>query len=574
MNQGHAVSKGIGIGKVLVYQHFVPTVEPVILDSQLSEQTYQTYLDIKTKANDEIKQIVELLVSKNDEKSKIFEAHLEIINDVAMEETIENFIKVEHYGHIYAIDEAYKMFIEMLETVEDDLIRERIADLKDVRNRLLRLAYHVPEKNLSRLFEKTIVVALDLFPSDTATLDRSMVEALVTEVGGPTSHTAIIAKSYQIPAILGVKDAMQAYQDGDTLIVDAIDNNLILNPDEATLKIYIERKEEFTQKQNILKTYLDKTPITKDGVRIDVTLNIGSASKEELALEPYVDGVGLFRSEFLYMENTHLPTEAEQYEVYKRALEGYKGKPVILRTLDIGGDKTLSYMALPKEDNPFLGLRAVRLCFAHLDIFKTQLRAAYRASVHGNLWLMFPMVGSMDDIYKIKSVIEEVKKDLDRDQIPYSKEVKIGVMIEIPSIILVIDHVAKVCDFASIGTNDLCQYLTAVDRMNNLVSSYYQSYSPSMIRILKMAIDGFNQAGKPISVCGELGGDLIAAPILMGLGMKKLSMSKSSIAPIKHLIVKNDMNTFKTLAEKALKLDTEQAVIDLVNKTLKEASHD
>lgn len=574
MNQGHAVSKGIGIGKVLVYQHFVPTVEPIIIEPALCEQTYQTYLDIKTEANAEIEQIVELLVSKNDEKSKIFEAHLEIINDVAMEETIENFIKTEHYGHIYAIDKAYKMFIEMLETVEDDLIRERIADLKDVRNRLIRLAYHVPEKNLSRLFEKTIVVALDLFPSDTATLDRNMVEAIVTEVGGPTSHTAIIAKSYQIPAILGVKDAMQSFQDGDTLIVDALENNLILNPNEDTLKNYLERKEKFTQKQNILKTYLDKTPVTKDGVRMDVTLNIGSASKEELALEPYVDGVGLFRSEFLYMENTHLPTEAEQYEVYKRALEGYKGKPVILRTLDIGGDKTLSYVALPKEDNPFLGLRAVRLCFAHLDIFKTQLRAAYRASVHGNLWLMFPMVGSMDDIYKIKSVIEDVKQDLDREHIPYSKDVKIGVMIEIPSIILVIDHVAKACDFASIGTNDLCQYLTAVDRMNTLVSSYYQSYSPSMIRILKMAIDGFNQAGKPISVCGELGGDLIAAPILMGLGMKKLSMSKSSIAPIKHLIVKNEMKTFQTLAEKTLTLDTEQAVIDLVNKTLKEASHD
>ncbi|MCV2232689.1 phosphoenolpyruvate--protein phosphotransferase [Paracholeplasma manati] len=574
MEKGHAVSKGIGIGKVLIYQQFIPQVEPTIIEDTMVEQTYQDYLDIQAKANQEIEQIVQLLISKQDEKHKIFEAHLEIINDVAMAETIENFIKTEHYGHIYAIDEAYKMFIEMLETVDDDLIRERIADLKDVKNRLLRIAYHVPEKNLSRLFEKTIVVALDLYPSDTATLDRNMVEAIVTEVGGPTSHTAIIAKSYQIPAILGVKDAMKTYNDGDTLIVDALSNELILNPTDAVIQNYIERKKRHLEQQNILKTYLDKTPITKDGIKVDVTLNIGSASKEEIALEPYVDGIGLFRSEFLYMENTHLPTEDEQYEVYKRALEGFKGKPVILRTLDIGGDKTLSYMALPKEENPFLGLRAVRLCFAHLDIFKTQLKAAYRASVHGNLWLMFPMVGSMDDIHKIKSVIEEVKSDLDSQQIPYSKDVKIGVMIEIPSIILVIDHVAKAVDFASIGTNDLCQYLSAVDRMNPLVSSYYQSYSPSMIRILKMAIDGFNAAGKPISVCGELGGDLIAAPILMGLGMKKLSMSKSSLAPIKHLIVHHTMDTFKSLAQKAVTLETEKEVIELVQKTLQEASHD
>jgi phosphotransferase system enzyme I (PtsI) len=573
MEKGHAVSKGIGIGKVLIYQQFVPTVEKAFITPENALKTYQIYADIKAKANQEIEQIVQLLLSKKDEKHKIFEAHLEIINDVAMEETIESFIKVEHYGHIYAIDEAYKMFIEMLETVEDDLIRERIADLKDVRNRLLRIAYNVPEKNLSRLFEKTIVVALDLYPSDTATLDRSMVEAIVTEVGGPTSHTAIIAKSYQIPAILGLENAMQLFNDGDTVIVDALDNQLILNPEASVLVQYEQRKQKHIEKVNILKTYQDKTPITSDGFRIDVTLNIGSASKEELALEPYVDGVGLFRSEFLYMENTHLPTEDEQYEVYKRALVGFHGKPVILRTLDIGGDKTLSYMALPKEENPFLGLRAVRLCFSHLDIFKTQLKAAYRASVYGDLWLMFPMVGSMDDIHKIKSVIEEVKIDLDRQNVPYSKTVKIGVMIEIPSIILVIDHVAKACDFASIGTNDLCQYLTAVDRMNPLVSSYYQSYSPSMIRILKMAIDGFNQAGKPISVCGELGGDLIAAPILMGLGMKKLSMSKSSIAPIKHLIIKNSMKTFKDLAQKALTLETEKEVIDLVKKTLEEASH-
>lgn len=568
--RGHAVSKGIGIGRVLIYKQFEPKIEVSFIQDDSLLLEYNKYLEIKEKANKEIALIVTNLKEANDDKYKIFDAHLEILNDVALLEVVEANILNEKMALDYAVSEAFQMFIELLETVEDDLIKERIADLKDVKNRIIRIAKGVQEKNLSRLSGPTIIVANDLFPSDTATLDRRHVEAIITEVGGVTSHTAIIAKSYLIPAILGATGAMSELKDGDLVIVDAVSNNIIVSPSEKILSDYLALKKTFTDKQNILKTYLNRSPITKDGHKIDVTLNIGSASEEELDYNQYVDGVGLFRSEFLYMENNHLPTEEEQFVVYKKALTGFKDKPVILRTLDIGGDKTLSYMTLPKEDNPFLGLRAVRLCFEHEDIFRTQLRAAYRASVYGDLWLMFPMVGSIDDIKRIKAFIEVVKQELDKEKLAYSKNVKIGVMIEIPSIILVIDHVAKLVDFASIGTNDLCQYLSAVDRMNPLVSSYYQNYSPSMFRIMKMAIDGFTKTGKPISVCGELGGDLLAAPILIGLGMKKLSMSKSSIAPIKSLIINNDYKTFEALAQKAIELETEQEILDLVKKTIKE----
>ncbi|MBN2300399.1 MAG: phosphoenolpyruvate--protein phosphotransferase, partial [Acholeplasmataceae bacterium] len=499
---------------------------------------------------------------------KIFGAHLEILNDIAVAEEVSNQIRDMKYSYRYAIKNVYDMFIEMLSQVDDPLIKERVADLKDVRNRLLRISDGVAESNLSLLDQPSIVIAQDLYPSDTATLDRKNVQAIITEVGGMTSHTAIIAKSYEIPAILGVDHLLEEVKQNEWMIVDAIKGIIYINPDNETIESYKNKQKEFLFKQEIIKKYIDVKPVTKDGTKIEVSLNIGSASKEELENEAFVDGVGLFRSEFLYMENSQMPTEDQQFEVYKKALVKFNKKPVILRTLDIGGDKELSYLELPKEDNPFLGNRAIRLCFDHLEMFKTQLRAALRASVFGNLWLMFPMVGSMDDILRLKEIVEEVKSDLDKKNIEYNPSFKFGVMIEIPSIIMIADHVAEAVDFASIGTNDLCQYLTAVDRMNPMVSKYYQSYAPSMFRVIKMAIDAFDKANKPLSVCGESGGDLIAAPILIGLGMRKLSMNKSSVAGIKQMITTHTIDQLEEIANKAISLKTEAEVVDYVKSQL------
>lgn len=568
ISKGNAVSKGIGIGFAYLYKQYVAVkTETLILESQVDSEVLK-YQKTRAQAEREIEGIRQFLEDKKDEKSKIFTAHLDILNDVAIAEEIENFIRNEKYSYPYAIHSVYDMFIGMLSAVEDDLIKERVADLKDVRNRLIRISDNVEEANLARLSRPSIIFAEDLYPSDTATIDRTMVEAIVTEVGGQTSHTAIIAKSYEIPAILGVDQVMHQVKHGDFIIVDAIANKIIINPEPIVIETYQQKQKAYRAKLELTKAYLDQKPITKDNIKVEVSINIGSASQDELSFEKYVDGVGLFRSEFLYMENTHMPTEEEQFVVYKKALEAFGKKPLILRTLDIGGDKELSYMTLPKEENPFLGSRAIRLCFDHMDVFKTQLRAALRASIYGNLWLMFPMVGSLDDVHQIKEVVESVKSELDLDGIPYSANHKIGIMIEIPSIILVADHVAKEVDFASIGTNDLCQYLTAVDRMNPLVSKYYQSYSPSMFRIIKMAVDAFNVHHKPISVCGELGGDPVAAPVLLGLGMRKLSMSKTSVPLIKKIITTHEMNEFTEVAQHVLNLKTEKEVIEYVKSRL------
>jgi len=568
IQKGNAVSKGIGIGRVYIYKQYIPNINEEIIDVSLIDQELEKYVNVKKQAFLEITQIQKFLEDKNDEKSKIFGAHLEILSDVAVIEEVNSQIKEMHYSFRYAVKNVYDMFIDMLSQVEDELIKERVADLKDVRNRLLRISDGVPESNLSLLDQPSIVIAQDLYPSDTATLDRKNVQAIITEVGGMTSHTAIIAKSYEIPAILGADHLLEEVKQNEWMIVDAINGKIIINPDNETVESYKNKQKDFLFKQEIVKKFISVKPVTKDGVKVDVALNIGSASQEELDNEPFVDGVGLFRSEFLYMESAQMPTEDAQYEVYKKALVGFKGKPVILRTLDIGGDKELNYLDLPKEDNPFLGNRAIRLCFDHMNMFKTQLRAALRASVYGNLWLMFPMVGSMDDIYKLQAILDEVKKDLTDKNIKYNPDFKFGVMIEIPSIIMIADHVAEIVDFASIGTNDLCQYLSAVDRMNPMVSKYYQSYAPSMFRVIKMAIDAFDKAGKPLSVCGESGGDLIAAPVLIGMGMRKLSMNKSSVAGIKRMITSHQMSELENIANHVLSLKTEDEVVSYVKSKL------
>ncbi len=568
IHKGNAVSKGIGIGRAYIYKPYIPHIrEEFISDSDIDKEL-ETYEKVKHQAQKEISNIQKFLEENDDDKSKIFDAHLEILNDILIAEEMNKQIKGVKHSYRYGIKNVYGMFIKMISEVDDPLIKERVTDLKDVRNRLLRISDGVPESDLSLLNQSSIIIAQDLYPSDTATLDRKHVQAIITETGGMTSHTAIIAKSYEIPAILGVNRLMEEITQNDWTIVDAMNGIIYVNPDNETIELFKNKQKDFLFKQEIIKKYINTKPLTKDGTIIEISLNIGSASDEELENEPYVDGIGLFRSEFLYMENTQMPSEDQQFEVYKKALIKFKKKPVILRTLDVGGDKALSYLDLAKEDNPFLGNRAIRLCFNHIEMFKTQLRAALRASIFGNLWLMFPMVGSMDDIYKLKKIVEEVKEGLKKRNIEYDPKFKFGIMIEIPSIIMIADHVADVVDFASIGTNDLCQYLTAVDRMNPMVSTYFQSYAPSMFRVIKMAIEAFNKANKPLSVCGESGGDLIAAPILIGLGMRKLSMNKSSIAEIKRMIKSNTIEHLESIANHAISLKTEVEVVDYVKSQL------
>jgi len=566
--KGNPVSKGIAIGKVYVYESYSPVVTEKTFDPSRTDEFLQRYEETKKLAESELRKIHDMLSDREPEKAKIFAAHIDIVYDDAITEEIIDAIRSEHVEPDYAIERVYSTYIKMVSKARDPVIRERAADLCDVKNRLLRIWNGVGERNLSVLEEPVIVAAYDLLPSDTATIDRKNVLAIITETGSFTSHSAIIAKSYEIPAILGIPSLMSFIRHGETAIVDAIAGELITQPDKGTLDHYSQVQERFRIESEKTKAYLDKDPLTKDGTRIDIGLNIGSGNDDELEKAPYADFVGLFRTEFLFMSGESMPTEEQQFEVYKNILTRFRDKPVYLRTLDIGADKTLPYLDLPAEDNPFLGCRGIRLCFERPDIFKIQLRAALRASLYGSLCIMLPMVSCIEDIRKAKEMIEEIKKELHAESIPFSDNVKIGVMIEVPSAALIADLIAKEADFASIGTNDLCQYINATDRLNPAVAKYYQSYHPALFRLIEFVISSFHREGKPISVCGELGGDPKAIPVLVGLGLRKLSMSFSAVASAKAVLSSFTVKQMTEIAQRVKELPTSDDVAEYLTKVL------
>ena len=559
--KGNPVSEGIAVGKAYLYQPYVPQVTEGEIPEDQAPAAVARYEKLLEGAKQELSAIRDRLEKAGDgDKAKIFTAHQDILFDVAMDEDIRDKITYDFMTPEWAIHKVYEKFIKILNKAKDDLIRERVADMRDVKNRLLRIAAGVPEKNLAALGEPVIVVAHDLLPSDTATLDRKNVLALVTEIGGATSHSAIIARSYEIPALLGVDGAMENLSHGQEIAVDAVEGLLVADPSGEVKADFAKKREAFLKRREEEKKFLGVEPRMADGTLLPVHLNVGSANDQELAAEKYTDGVGLFRTEFIYMGKEQLPTEDEQYEIYKKVLTAFGDRPVTIRTLDIGGDKKLQCMELPVEENPFLGNRALRLCFSMPEVFLTQLRAALRASVHGNLWIMFPMVGSMDDIRRAKAFVQQAKDQLDAQGVPYSPNVKLGIMVEIPSIALVADLAAKEVDFASIGTNDLTQYSTAVDRMNPALREYYQSYHPALFRLIGYVVESFAKEGKPVSVCGEMGGDPYAAAVLAGLGMSKLSMGSASVARIKKMLSGLTMEKARELAAKARSLPTNDEV--------------
>lgn len=557
--KGNPVSRGIALGKIFVYKAFKADVHESYFTAGKEDEYFQKFRDAVRVAEKELNDIVEKMAVESPDKAKIFSAHAEILMDEEVEDGVREMVYENHAMPDYAVDEVYSQFAEMLEKAKDPLIAARAADLRDVRNRVLRILKGEKENNLANLRENCVVVAHDLLPSDTATMDRQRVMAIITEVGGATSHTAILARSYRIPALLGVSEATEILKNGDSVIVDALKGTVLLEPDKDTTREYQEKLAEFIKDERETNEYLDKIPLIASGERYSVGLNIGGTAPDEAF--KYVDFVGLFRTEFLYMGSDYMPSEQEQFEAYKRVLANAMGNPVTLRTLDIGGDKTLRYMALPKEDNPFLGNRALRLCLQHMDLFKTQLRAALRASAFGNLQIMFPMVGTMDDIRAANKVVEEVKAELREKGIAFDEKVKVGIMIEIPSIALISDLAAKEVDFGSIGTNDLTQYLHAVDRMNPSITGYYQSMSPSMFRILGKVFEEYNKAGKPISVCGELAGNPMGALVMFGLGLRKFSMNGANIGRVKRTLSLFTLKETEEIARKVQQMDTEAEVI-------------
>lgn len=556
--KGNPVSPGLAIAKAYLYEPLEIEVTEGYFEPDTVEEELNMFRDAHARTREELENLYNMLKKSDEEKAKIFLAHMEILEDEEILEEIQMAIEEEWLYPDAAIQKVFDEFAKLLSNVADPLIAGRATDLHDVKNRLLRVYHGKEEKSLSTLLEDVIVIAHDLLPSDTATLDRQHVKGIITEIGGLNSHSAILARSFQIPAILGISDAMNEIGDGVMMAMDALSGEIILAPTEEDVTDTNKKKELFLAKRREEELYLSKPGVTKDGQLISIGINVGSTDFD--VPKEHFDFVGLFRTEFLYMENASLPAEEEQFESYKKVLQNAKGNPVTLRTLDIGGDKTLPYMELPKEDNPFLGKRALRLCLAEKEIFLTQLRAALRASAFGPLQIMFPMVGSMEDIYHAKDCIEEAKHQLDEKGQAYDKNILIGIMIEIPSIALIAELAAEEVDFASIGSNDLTQYVSACDRMNPDVTAYYQNYSPAMVKLLGNIFDAFISKGKMVSVCGEMAGNPKAAVLLAGLGAKKLSMSAANIAGVKAALAGVTLEEAKEIANQCKKLKTEAEI--------------
>ncbi|WP_027107680.1 phosphoenolpyruvate--protein phosphotransferase [Lacticigenium naphthae] len=506
-----------------------------------------------------------------EEEAKVFDAHLMVLSDPDLISSIENAIREEKINVETALQNATDTFITMFEAMEDNpYMQERAADIKDVRKRVLAYLLGVKLPSPATIDEEVIIIAEDLTPSDTAQLNKQFVKAFVTNVGGRTSHSAIMARSLEIPAIVGTKSITENVKDGDMLIVDGLEGEILINPSESELKEYKKKNEEYAELKKEWDRLVNEKTITKDGNHVELAANIGTPKDLIGVKENGAEAVGLYRTEFLYMDSSELPTEEDQYQAYTKVLEGMEGKPVVVRTMDIGGDKELPYLKLPNEMNPFLGYRAIRVSLDKDDIFRTQLRALLRASVHGNLRIMFPMIATLNEFRQAKTIYEEEKEKLTNEGIKVANDIQVGIMIEIPAAAVLADKFAKEVDFFSIGTNDLIQYTMAADRMNERVSYLYQPYNPSILRLVKFVIDSAHKEGKWAGMCGEMAGDQIAVPILLGLGLDEFSMSATSILKTRSFLLELDTNEMVELAEKAVNdCETAEEVIELVNKYTK-----
>ena len=564
--RGKPVSPGIAIAKAYIYQSLEIHVPEEAVAVGGEPEQLGIFEKVCAQAKAELDELRERLGAEDVSKAKIFAAHREILEDEEVLAEIRHAITVDRQNAAAAIDKVYGQFAELLAGVADPLIAERAADLYDVRDRLLRLCMGKKAKDLSMLCEDVIIVAHDLRPSDTATMDRAHVKGIVTETGGTNSHSAILARSFQIPAILGVENAVSLIKEGSLLAMDAISGELFPEPTPERMEAFGEKRRGFLAETAKEERYRDRPAVMADGTKLLLGMNIGG-TEFDMPGDRF-DFIGLLRTEFLYMEASELPDEEAQFSAYRRVVEHANGHTVTLRTLDIGGDKTLPYMELPKEENPFLGKRALRLCFDEPELFQTQLRAALRASAFGSLQIMFPMVGGMEDIARAKQQLETAKKALSEKGIAFDPNIRTGIMIEVPSIALIADLAAEEVDFASIGSNDLTQYVCAADRMNPGTAGYYQNLSPAMLRLLSFVFAEFNRRGKEICVCGEMAGNPKAAVLLAGLGARRLSMSAANDAGVKAALAAISRKDAEDIAQRCMQMRTEKEVMEYLETAL------
>ena len=653
MLKGIGASPGVVLGKALLLEEEELVIEKKVVNDTEAEVT-KLREAVAISKEELIKVKEKALVELGEHEAQIFESHLLVLEDPELLESAVCKINDEKVNAEFALNEIKEMFVTMFESMDNEYMRERAADIKDVTNRIIRHLLGVKVVDLANLSEEVVLVAHDLTPSDTATMDKKKVLGFLTDIGGRTSHTAIMSRTLEIAAIVGLNDATKNIKDGDFVVFNGDTGEVIVNPDEETIATYKKLKTDFEEYKKALELLKGQATVTTDNKHVELAGNIGTPSDVEGLIKNDAEGVGLYRTEFLYMDRSDFPSEEEQYEAYKAVLEGMSGKPIVIRTLDIGGDKKLDYLQMDEEMNPFLGYRAIRLCLDRKEIFKTQLRALYRASVHGKLRIMFPMISSLEELLQAKEVCEEVKAELkaekvaysdevedknldylqmdeemnpflgyrairlclDRkeifktqlralyrasvhgklrimfpmissleellqakevceevkaelkaEKVAYSDEVEVGMMIEVPSAAVISDVLAKHVDFFSIGTNDLIQYTCAVDRMNQKISYLYNQFNPAVLRLIKMVIDNAHKEGKWAGMCGESAGDQLMIPILLGFGLDEFSMSPISILPARKLINSLSFEEMKKFSEEVLALGTAQEIKNHVIKT-------
>ena len=566
--QGISGSRGVAVGNVYRYiQEEIVIPDYTVADDKVEEEIgkFAAAMAATLKQLDTIRQ--KALDEMGPEEAAIFEAHMQIAQDPSLSDGIKSLVESSHTNVVAATAQTIETFANIFLGMEDAYMRERGADIKDIGDRLMRNMLGMNPRGLSHISGEVILVAQDLAPSDTASLDKNVVKGIVTAAGGPTSHAAIMARTLEIPAVMGVGD-IESFVDGDKAVVLGTDGIVEMNPSDADWDEYTNQAAAFQEELKRLRESANLEATTTDGHHVELFGNIGKAKDAKNALTMGAQGIGLYRTEFLYMENDELPAEDVQFEEYKKVAQDMKGKPVIIRTMDIGGDKELKCLDLPSEMNPFLGYRAIRISLNRPDIFKVQLRALLRASAFGDIHIMYPMIASVEEVKQANARLDECKEELTAEGKEFNKDIKVGIMIEVPAAAVISPILAKYVDFFSIGTNDLCQYTLAVDRMNEAIGSLYQPLHPGVLRLIKHVIDASHEQGKFTGMCGELASDPVATMILLGLGLDEFSMTASSIPLIKNILRSVSKAECEEVANKALTMDTAEEITGYAKSVL------
>ena len=565
MLKGKGISSGIGIGKAFILKKEEIKIEKTKIEN-VSKELEKLEVSLKSVIKETEESIEKLKQNQNDEQAEILEAYLMILQDETLTQKAKELIEKEKINSVYAVEQGLGEIITNFRNIEDEYISERANDIEDIKNRIISKLLKIEERDLSQIEPNTIIVTEELTTSDTAKINMENVSGIISEIGGTNSHVSIIARNKQIPMIIRVEELDTKIKSGDIVIINGETGEIVVNPTVEEMGKYKEEQKVEQEEKRKLEEYKGAVAKTKDGYQVEISCNIGKIEDLEDVIKVGADGIGLFRTEFLFMDEKQMPTEEEQFESYKKIAQGMKEKLSIIRTLDAGGDKDIPYLNMEKEDNPFLGYRAIRLCLGNVEMFKVQLRAILRASAYGNLAIMFPMISTIDELRKAKEILNECKSELDIQNISYNKDIKVGMMIEVPAAAIMAETFAKECDFFSIGTNDLIQYTVAAERGNTKIANLYTKNHPAVIKLIKQTIDAAHNNGIFCGMCGEAASNVHYIPLLIGLGLDEFSMNSSAVLETKKIITHLQRDKCEDLAKEVLMAVSDKEVEEILKR--------